>query len=239
MNFVLGGKSLPFLIGIFLILLSGCAGLQPRYHRVQRGDSLIRIASKYDVPVSSLTQKNRRVLASGIAPGQKLYIPFEDNPRWNEGNIESTLENDERSSFPIPSRAEKNLNTPKFTWPVMGAVSSPFGPRRGTQHEGIDIVARKGTPVKASRSGHVIYSNNRISGYGNLIIVKHTDSYATVYAHLSAMKVRKGQFVTRGQVIGLVGATGHATSPHLHFEVRNHRIPQDPLSFLHGQLATR
>ncbi len=104
-------------------------------------------------------------------------------------------------------------------------------------HEGIDIVARKGTPIKAARAGHVIYASNQISGYGNLVIVRHTGTDATVYAHLSSFSVKRGQFVSKGALLGRVGMTGHATSPHLHFEIRTRdrrgkAVAVDPLPLL-------
>jgi murein DD-endopeptidase MepM/ murein hydrolase activator NlpD len=104
-------------------------------------------------------------------------------------------------------------------------------------HDGVDIAAPEGTWVKAARSGHVIYASDRIGGYGRMIILRHPDSFATVYAHLSAIHARKGQFIAKGQYLGKVGQTGHAEGPHLHFEVRNNRVPVNPLLYLHVNVA--
>jgi len=222
------------IVAFFLPLLGGCAGIQARYHRVEKGETLQTIAAKYAVPVGSLTQKNRGVISRGrIAAGSKLYIPFEDNPNWNTVRLEKEIPEEG------PGTAVYHGDMPRFQWPVMGALTSPFGRRNGRMHEGNDIRARRGTIVRASRSGHVLYSSNKINGYGNLVIIKHADQYATVYAHLQNRLVKKGQFISRGQLIGRVGSTGHATGPHLHFEVRSQRTPVDPLSFLHGQVASR
>lgn len=130
------------------------------------------------------------------------------------------------------------LEEARFSWPIGGGkpISSFFGERWGRSHEGIDIAARTGTPVKAARSGKVIYSENRISGYGNMVIIRHSPSFATVYAHLSRLGVRQGDFVERGKIIGRVGMTGRATSSHLHFEIRHKRRAIDPLVYLPGQV---
>ena len=143
--------------------------------------------------------------------------------------------------FRRESRTPDSLPSPQvgyFNWPLNGYVSSGYGRRHGRFHEGIDIPARKGTIVKAARSGRVIYAGNRIRGYGNVVVIKHNDDYSTVYAHLSKMDVRGGQFINRGQWIGRVGRTGHATSPHLHFEIRIGHYPVNPLLFLQAQYAS-
>jgi murein DD-endopeptidase MepM/ murein hydrolase activator NlpD len=125
----------------------------------------------------------------------------------------------------------------KFMWPVAGRVSSGFGMRRhpilGTMrmHTGIDIVAPNGTLVKAADGGQIIQAGYD-GGYGYSIIVYHGGGFSTVYAHLSRILVAVGQNVARGEVIGLVGATGWATGPHLHFEVRINGAAQNPIQFL-------
>ena len=130
------------------------------------------------------------------------------------------------------------LGQARFSWPLSTQrVTSLFGERWGRPHEGLDIGAPSGTPVKAARAGKVIYANNQISGYGNMVVVRHSASFASVYAHLSRIGVRVGDYVERGKVIGKVGMTGRATRPHLHFEVRNNRMAVDPLLYLPGRYA--
>ena len=125
----------------------------------------------------------------------------------------------------------------KFMWPVAGWIKSGFGwrihPIFGTNrfHTGIDIPAPYGTLVKAGDGGEVI-SAKYSTGYGYYIILYHGGGFATYYAHLSSIRVSVGQFVDRGQVIGLVGSTGWATGPHLHFEVRINGAPQNPMGYL-------
>ncbi|NBV50662.1 M23 family metallopeptidase [bacterium] len=130
------------------------------------------------------------------------------------------------------------LDQARFSWPLnTSAVSSLYGPRWGRTHEGIDLAAPTGTPVKSARGGKVIYAENGISGYGKMVVIRHSPNFATVYAHLSRIGVRVGDFVERGKVIGRVGMTGRATSPHLHFEIRHRRVAVDPLVYLPGRYA--
>jgi len=125
----------------------------------------------------------------------------------------------------------------KFAWPVAGRVISGFGMRYhpilgyNRFHSGIDITASYGTLVKAADGGQVIQASYS-GGYGYYIILYHGGGFATYYAHLSSINVSMGQMVQRGQVIGLVGSTGLATGPHLHFEVRINGAPQDPRAYL-------
>ncbi len=118
-----------------------------------------------------------------------------------------------------------------FIWPVQGEVSSGFGDRNGHPHDGIDIRAEKGTPIHASASGKVVFSD-KFSGYGNLILIEHSKGYFTAYAHNEKNLVKEGSNVKQGDVIAKVGATGNATGYHLHFEVRSESTPMDPMKFL-------
>ncbi len=132
------------------------------------------------------------------------------------------------------SVAERRGDLPSgFIWPVkVGAVSSPFGKRKRDFHDGIDIQAPRGTPVYAAKDGVVIYSSRRIGGYGNMVVIKHQDRTASVYAHNKKNTVPKGRYVRQGELIAYVGATGRATGPHLHFEIRNGQVAEDPLAYL-------
>ncbi len=116
-------------------------------------------------------------------------------------------------------------------WPVHGPITSPFGPRWGGFHPGIDIGVPTGTPIEAAAAGTVIYCGWE-SGYGNLVVIDHHNGLATAYAHQSRIAVSCNQDVAQGQVIGYVGCTGFCTGPHLHFEVRVNGSPVDPLGYL-------
>jgi murein DD-endopeptidase MepM/ murein hydrolase activator NlpD len=136
----------------------------------------------------------------------------------------------------IPSEWVENSDDDKpirLIWPLeRGEVSSAFGKRRRDFHDGIDIRANRGTPIYAAQAGTVLYSSRRIRGYGNMIVIKHDSGFATIYAHNKKNFVKKGDRVIQGQQIALVGATGKATGPHVHFEVRRGEVPQNPLDYL-------
>jgi murein DD-endopeptidase MepM/ murein hydrolase activator NlpD len=119
-------------------------------------------------------------------------------------------------------------------WPVSGAVVSTFGPRWGRMHEGIDIAAPAGTPIRASASGSVILLQGEAEsgGYGNFTCLEHGGGLQTCYAHQSSYAVGSGQSVSQGDIIGYVGCTGHCYGDHLHFEVRVYGAPTDPLGYL-------
>jgi septal ring factor EnvC (AmiA/AmiB activator) len=118
-----------------------------------------------------------------------------------------------------------------FIWPVSGPITSPFGMRWGTLHPGIDIGVPTGTPIHASAAGNVIWCG-WMSGYGNLVMIDHGGSLASLYGHQSRVAVSCGESVAQGQVIGYSGCTGFCTGPHLHFEIRVNGAPVDPLGYL-------
>jgi len=119
-------------------------------------------------------------------------------------------------------------------WPVNGQMSSPFGPRWGRLHAGIDISAGEGTPIHAADSGRVVLmqGTGASGGYGNYTCVQHTATMSTCYAHQSRFGTSVGASVAQGQVIGYVGNTGNSFGAHLHFEVRINGAPVNPLGYL-------
>ncbi len=118
-------------------------------------------------------------------------------------------------------------------WPLNSVfITSPFGPRRSSFHDGVDLRARIGTPVYAAHSGRVLYSGNKISGYGKIVILKHPSGLMTIYAHNSRYIVKKGQKIKEGQKIAYAGNSGRSSGPHLHFEIRDGVLSVDPLDIL-------
>ncbi len=116
-----------------------------------------------------------------------------------------------------------------FLRPVAGRIISGFGDKPdGRRNDGINIAARKGTPVKAAENGIVVYVGDAIAGFGNLVLIRHAEGWTTAYAHLDAVLVDVGERVRRGQPIGRVGDTGDVKSAQLHFELRRGREPVDP-----------
>jgi hypothetical protein len=117
-------------------------------------------------------------------------------------------------------------------WPLQAPVGDAFGPRGNRFHAGLDLIAPGGLPVAAAAPGRVVFAGLAAGGWGNLVVLAHTDGVRTMYAHLRTVDVRLGQFVATGGRVGTVGATGDATGPHLHFEVRVRGAAVDPLDAL-------
>ena len=132
-------------------------------------------------------------------------------------------EPEETASLPSASSAD-------FRWPARGRVISGFGGPSG--NEGINIAVPEGTPVKASESGTVAYAGNEVTGYGNLVLIRHDNGFVSAYAHNGEISVKRGDKVRRGQVIAKAGQTGNVTSPQLHFEIRKGSTPVDPMPHL-------
>ena len=117
--------------------------------------------------------------------------------------------------------------------PVKGTQTSPFGPRWGRNHDGVDLAAPTGTAIRAAACGSVSFAGQQ-SGYGNIVCITHTSQFSTCYAHMSRFAVSQGAQVQQGQVIGYVGCTGSCTGPHLHFETRVNGQAQNPSQYLSG-----
>jgi murein DD-endopeptidase MepM/ murein hydrolase activator NlpD len=138
-----------------------------------------------------------------------------------------------------PAASEPSAVTPPgggngaFLWPVRGHVLATYGSRSdGTHNDGINIAAPKGAAVQAADAGVVAYTGNELRGYGNLILVKHPNGWISAYAHCDLILVKRGEKVTRGQVIARVGSTGNVSEPQLHFELRRGNHAVDPREVL-------
>ena len=145
--------------------------------------------------------------------------------------IEARIRAEQQPTSSAPPWYAATASAAGLIWPVHGPITSPFGPRWGGFHPGIDIGVPTGTPIEAAAAGTVIWCGWE-SGYGNLVVLDHHNGIATAYAHQSRIAVSCNQDVAQGQVIGYVGCTGFCTGPHLHFEVRVNGTPVDPLGYL-------
>jgi murein DD-endopeptidase MepM/ murein hydrolase activator NlpD len=129
---------------------------------------------------------------------------------------------------PVPPRVGKG-----FDWPVQGKIIERYGTGpNGTHNDGINIAARAGEPVRAADAGVVAYAGNELRGYGNLVLIKHSNGYMTAYAHNSQLLVKRGEAVKRGQEIAKAGSTGTVDMPQVHFEIRRGTRAIDPTSLL-------
>jgi murein DD-endopeptidase MepM/ murein hydrolase activator NlpD len=120
----------------------------------------------------------------------------------------------------------------QFRWPARGRVIAGFGKQGG--NDGINISLPEGTPVKAAEGGVVAYAGSELKGYGNLVLIRHENGWVSAYAHNSEIKVKRGDTVSRGQVVALSGQSGNVNAPQLHFELRKGSTPVDPMPHLAG-----
>lgn len=197
-----------------------------RNHTVKEGETGFSIAMDYGVPWSTIAAANGMQLDSVVKAGQSLVIPT-----VSAGARHSA------SKPPEPTPAAKpaaDTPTPNFAWPVSGKLRRAFlGPKaKGGPHDGIDILAPAGTAARASAAGKVIFGGQGPEDYGLTVILFHGGRWTTTYSFLSRVTVKEGDKVRAGERIGLVGQTGLAKEPQLHFEVRRNRVPLDPAKHL-------
>ncbi len=193
------------------------------YHTVQPGDTVDKLAKKYESSVDKITSypANQLVEPYALTPGQQLIIPGGIKPIPKEYNI-----------YPMtwvgtpPKDALQGSG--RFAWPARGVLTQ----RYWSAHLAIDIANRQGTPVYAADAGYVRLSGIDTWGYGNQVVIDHGNGYVTRYAHLQEIFVKAGQSVKKNQQIGTMGNTGRSTGPHLHFEVIQAGTKRNPLGYL-------
>ncbi|MEM9494669.1 MAG: peptidoglycan DD-metalloendopeptidase family protein [Pseudomonadota bacterium] len=224
------------------------ASQQSSVYTVRRGDTLYAVSRATGVSVNELARANGLSYPYTLSVGQRLMAPGGRNaPVAYQPSAPATQLRLDRepatprnvadiarnASYTAPPASQPSRF---FQWPIKGAVISNYGSGAlGRRNEGVNIAAPAGTPVRAAADGEVVYRGSELDGYGNLLLVKHTDGFVTAYAHNDAMLVRKGQRVRQGQVIAKVGQTGSVGSPQLHFEIRQNLKSVDPTALLGSQ----
>ena len=195
------------------------------YHLIREGDTLAKIAKEYEVEVADITDCPFNSVQSdaGLRVGEYLIVP---------GGRKPYVPVVFRPTYTGPFPADAPRGSGQFIWPTQGRLTDLFGWTGTRWHTGIDIANSKGTHVFAADRGYVRQAGWTKMGYGVLIIIDHGNGYWTYYGHLSAVWVRAGQYVEKGQWIGNIGSTGRSTGPHLHFEVRRNREPVNPMDLL-------
>jgi murein DD-endopeptidase MepM/ murein hydrolase activator NlpD len=172
-------------------------------------------------------------VAAAPAPATKMAAIAA--PAQSARLAQATANVDEKTAEAPAKAAETTSALPTFRWPVRGKVVTSYGAKtNGKSNDGINLAVPEGTPVKAAEDGVVAYSGNELKGYGNLVLVRHSNGYVTAYAHASELMVKRGDTIKRGQVIAKSGQSGEVASPQLHFEIRKGSSPVDPLQFLNG-----
>lgn len=206
-----------------------------QYHIVKKGDTLYSISRQYNVDVTSLSRKNNLKAPYTLYVGQKLALSgtISGNSRSYQKSAQAKSTSSKKAAQKSYTYTPPKNRTAKFLWPVQGKVISNFGViGKGRKNDGINIQASKGTTVKAADKGTVAYAGNELKGFGNLILIKHSDGWITAYAHNDKLLVKKGQKVIKGEKIATVGSTGSVNSPQLHFEVRAGKKAVNPRKYL-------
>ena len=225
-------------------------------HIVAAGETLKSIARSYRKPVAVIARANNLAVNAKVKPGERITIPdMKEASQASPGRAEPSVsqatsnvaaaESSQTARVVEPTPAMSSQDAVKnaepagslagFRWPVRGRVIVAFGPKpNGVQNDGINLAVPEGTPIKAAEDGVVAYAGSELKGYGNLVLVRHSNGFVTAYAHASDILVKRGEAVKRGQVIAHAGQTGNVTSPQLHFEIRKGATPVDPSQYLSG-----
>lgn len=213
-----------------LLVACGSAPVGPGYYRVERGDTLYKIARDNRTSLANIVRWNHITNPDAIEVGQVLRVA--PPPGTTTASTSGTSTGSAPRSRPAPSApVESNVKPASsiaLIWPAAGNVVRTFD---GSKSKGIDIANSAGTPVQAAATGTVVYAGNGLRGYGNLIILKHNADYLTAYAHNRALLVKEGQSVTQGQTIAEMGSSD-SDRVALHFELRYGGRSIDPARYL-------
>ena len=250
-----------WIIFLLILLLGGCHAPRGVYHTVQPGQTLYRISKAYGVDEKYVARINGIPDPTRMRAGERLFIPGVSQkksvpstaaqrpagPSAPAGKPAVAKQGPSPAArkpvVPPPTRkAPTTAGNPaaqappvqkgRFNWPLKGELLSGFANKGKGPSKGIEIGAGKGAPVHAAAAGQVIYSDSGIRGYGNLIILKHQDSFFTVYGYNDDNRVKAGTFVGKGDEIASVGAPPSGGSPRLYFEVRYGKQAVDPIFYL-------
>ncbi|MDR1147128.1 MAG: M23 family metallopeptidase [Spirochaetaceae bacterium] len=184
-------------------------------HMILPGETLDKIADKYEVNADSIVTANE-LFSEKINAGFNIFIP---NAKLDSAKLQE-------------------INGDLFIWPVRGRLTSGYGYRRNPIsglrgfHSGIDLSANTGVPIKAAMAGRII-STGYNDVFGNFVVISHHSNYRTLYGHMSVIRVETGAYVRSGQTIGDVGNTGQSTGSHLHFQVYKNGLTVNPLLLMH------
>ncbi|XHA15888.1 amidase activator ActS [Citrobacter farmeri] len=223
------------------LLIAGCSGSKSSnsgsgsgaVYTVKRGDTLYRISRTTGTSVKDLARLNGISPPYTIEVGQKLKLGGSKTASAKSTKKSSTKTTAVRPSSSVPQSSWPPVGQRCWQWPASGKVILPYSTAEGG-NKGIDISAARGTPVYAAGAGKVVYVGNQLRGYGNLIMIKHSEDYITAYAHNDTMLVNNGQSVKAGQKIATMGSTD-AASVRLHFQIRYRATAIDPQRYLPPQ----
>jgi len=226
---------LSLVCGLLLAACSSGTLVWPTsYHVVQRGDTLYSISFQYGVDYRVLARWNNLGDGTLIREGQILSLTPPGGPRTGSSSQPSSGSSSKTAgSSPPPLKPytpPPEQKVSRWQWPTDGKVIAGFG-RSVKTDSGVRIGGKYGQPVEAASGGTIVYSGNALKGYGNLLIIKHNDTYLSAYGFNSELLVKEGQSVQRGQQIARMGSTTSGTNL-LHFEIRKNGKPVDPVGYL-------
>ena len=209
------------------VLLAAC-GSSPKWydnpdtHIVRKGETLYSIAFRYGKKPEDLARWNRLGSGSLIYPGQRLRLTPPS------GSTRTTARTSKPAPKPLPKIPDQP--SPKWAWPTSGRISVNFGAKPGPG-TGVLINGKTGQAIVAAAPGRVVYAGSGLIGYGQLIILKHNDTYLSAYGYTASLLVKEGQEVKQGQRIATMGE-GPERKARLHFEIRRNGEPVNPRQFL-------
>lgn len=220
------------------LIVAGCSSSSDSgsTYTVKRGDTLYAISRSTGTSVRDLARLNNISPPYTIEVGQRLKLSGSTKTSSTSGKAttkSSTKTAAVRPSSSVPQSSWPPVGQRCWLWPASGKVILPYSTADGG-NKGIDISAARGTPVYAAGAGKVVYVGNQLRGYGNLIMIKHSEDYITAYAHNDTLLVNNGQSVKAGQKIATMGSTD-AASVRLHFQIRYRATAIDPLRYLPPQ----
>lgn len=216
----------------------------PHTYTVRPEDTLYTVSRTFNVSMTDLARQNDLSPPYRLDIGERLRLPSLVSQRQETASGEyhrtarSAAADRGPASLSPPRKVLSGLQAPRrssnrFGWPVNGKVISTFGPKAdGLHNDGINIDAPRGVSVTAAENGIVVYADNKLKGYGNLVLIRHEDQWMSAYAHLDNITIRRGQEVRRGEKVGTLGSSGSVDRPQLHFEVRRGTDALDPLTHL-------
>lgn len=223
-------------------------------YTVQAGDTFSDIARRWGVDIASLGEANGIPSPYVIRIGQVLKrpelsgTPLPGTPKPRASATPTTpVETPKAVPRPAPTLrpappprpaiAPRESDAPRLQWPTAGAIVSHFRDRvSGIPSNGIDLIAHPGQKVRAAATGTVLYAGKEPERFGQLILIDHGGGFVTAYAYLGTMTVKEGQKVIAGERIALVGKSGEAKRPTVHFELRRNNVPRDPELYLPPRL---
>ncbi|SAK49077.1 lipoprotein NlpD [Caballeronia glebae] len=214
---------------VAVLAACGTGPVAPGFYRVERGDTVSKIARENRTTIANVKRWNGLTNADAIEVGQVLRIaPPAGSASVANSSGAATAGSTKSGASTQASEPNKPGPGVKLVWPAQGSVIRGFD---GKNSKGIDIANAAGTPVVAAATGNVVYAGNGLRGYGNMLIVKHDDEYLTAYAHNRVLLVKEGQTVQQGQQIAEMGDTDSDRTM-LHFEVRYMGRSTDPARYL-------